>query len=127
MILKVLHIDSNPAEHLVTDLALRSIPCDVMSARHASDGLRCAVDFDPHLILLDMDVPGGEDGQACLQLRSNGYKGRILLVASFFDVNVAYALDQYQADGFISKPISRGALLEQIQSLGFIMPTTLPV
>jgi two-component system nitrate/nitrite response regulator NarL len=83
--------------------------------------VRCALETNPHLVLLDMQLPGCDGGKACLQLRLNGFKGRIVLIGQSFDNNVAYAVDQYEADGFIAKPIWRSALLNQLEELGFLI------
>ena len=120
--LKVLIIDDGPVEQLMTGSLLKSFGCEVVGATSGPEGVRIALDFQPQLVLLDMIMPGQGGGKTCMQLRLNHYSGRVLLTSALFDTDVAYAVEQYGADGFIAKPIRREALLLQLQQLGLLQP-----
>jgi CheY-like chemotaxis protein len=120
--LKVLIIDDAYVEHFVTGALLRQLGFEVIDANCGLEGVSLALETKPNLILLDMIMPDQDGAKTCLQLRLKGYTGKIIISSGLFDNDVAYAVDQYQADGFISKPIARETLIRQLQQLGFLQP-----
>src|SRR5690242_9893881 len=118
--LKVLIIDDGPVEHIMTGALLRSLGCEVLDATSGAEGVRMALALQPQLILLDMIMPEQDGRQTCMQLRANHFSGSILLTSGLFDKDVADAVEQLGADGFIAKPLRKDGLLRQLQQLGLI-------
>jgi DNA-binding response OmpR family regulator len=72
------------------------------------------VNFDPHLILLDININGADGRQLCWKLKHapNTFPPRVLLMSGF-DCSLSRAA-LFGADGIIAKPIQTEYLLHCI-------------
>lgn len=116
----VLYVEDNPEnqrlmQELFSDIADVRLSCVCT----AETGFELACSEQPHLILLDIDLPGMNDFQAARMLKNNPLTTHIPLLA--ISASCA-AQDQQQASslgfaGFYTKPFNLTALAEHIQQL----------
>jgi len=91
---------------------------DVRVARTAEDGITVAVKEPPHLVLMDLQLPGIDGMEALRRLRENPRTADIPVVAVTAQ---AMKQDRERAldagfNGYIEKPISVRAFPDQVRS-----------
>lgn len=93
---------------------------DIREAVDGDDGLRQAQDWQPHLILLDVKMPGRLDGLAlCEQLRRLPQLGRtkVVMLSALRETAHRRAGLNAGADDYLVKPFSPRELLDVIQRM----------
>jgi putative two-component system response regulator len=107
--------DDRLSMELVTDL-LEAEGYQVLNARTAEEGIRAAGAEQPHLILMDISLPGMTGATATMILRNNKETEHIPVVAM-----TAHAMkgdkeraEEFGFTGYITKPIDPVSLLEYI-------------
>src|SRR5262252_367128 len=93
---------------------------DVRAARTVEEGITLAVDQPPHLVLMDLQLPGIDDMETLRRLRESPQTADIPVVAITAQ---AMKHDRKQAlkagfDGYVEKPISVRAFPDQVR--GFL-------
>ena len=87
-------------------------------SRHA---LQCAREFRPHLVLLDVDMPGMDGGAVAAQLRSElslNYDLKIIFFTSLISPNETdQSLISRGGDFFLPKPIDTATLVRSIETV----------
>jgi two-component system alkaline phosphatase synthesis response regulator PhoP len=87
----------------------------VVTAANGEDGVRLALRENPHLILLDVMLPGMNGLDVCRELRSKGFDAPIImLTARSEEVDRVVGLE-IGADDYVTKPFSRRELLARIR------------
>ena len=71
--------------------------------------------FDPHLVLLDINVKGQDGRKLCWQFKNSG-TGVKVIIMSGYDFSVGRAL-LFGADDLLPKPFNSEYLLHRIDSL----------
>ncbi len=114
----ILVVDDNRDIRDMLQLILEQAGYVVKRAKNAVNALRKAKKSSPHLILVDIMMPG-EDGIAlCRRLRSSLHKPvRIVLLTACSDEASEVAAFEAGADDFIGKPIKSKALIHRINAL----------
>jgi diguanylate cyclase (GGDEF)-like protein len=77
---KVLAIDDSEAIHALLRARLVSEPIELYHAAGGEEGLRCAAELLPDLILLDVDMPAPDGFEVCRRLKSQSRTQSILIV-----------------------------------------------
>jgi len=117
---QVLYIEDNPEnQRLMQDIFSEIATAQLRCVCSAEAGFEIACSEQPHLILLDIDLPGMNGFQAGRMLKNNPLTSKIPLLAISASCS---AEDQQQASalgfaGFYSKPFNLHALAEHIQQL----------
>jgi two-component system cell cycle response regulator DivK len=95
-----------------------------VTARSATDAVRLAVEHSPELVLMDIQLPGGDGTSALAQLRQDPRTADIPVVAL-----TAFAMkgdrERFLAEGFagyVSKPIDAHSFVDVVSA--FINPAT---
>src|SRR5687767_15692230 len=94
---------------------------EVRSAGSGARGLEEAFAWKPHVLLLDIDLPGSYDGiQVCEKLRADDATRElpIVVLTSSSDDEVKRRAFDAGASAFYEKPFSPLALLKEIESYG---------
>ena len=78
---KVLVVEDNPANMTLAIFLLESAGHTVISARDAEEGLACARDQQPHLILMDIQLPGMDGLEATALLKQDSATCAIPVIA----------------------------------------------
>ena len=103
----VLVVDDDPVFALLASETLRQVGYDVIVANDAREALACFENNQPSLILLDVDVPGGNGFEICAQLRAldAGANVPIIMVTGHDDTTSIARAYEVGATDFIHKPV----------------------
>jgi CheY-like chemotaxis protein len=103
----VLIVDDNPTNLKLARVVLSFEGLEVRTATSAEDALKVLETFRPHLILMDLQLPGLDGLELTRQLKADPQRRDIIVLAL-----TAYAMkgDMEKAlaagcDGYLSKPI----------------------
>ncbi|MFC8957569.1 response regulator transcription factor [Streptomyces sp. NPDC057101] len=100
---RVLLIEDDPALREGVELGLGRRGHEVRSADTGEAGLAALNDFRPHLLLLDLMLPGMNGIQVCQRIRENSQLPIILFTARGEDFDIVVGLES-GADDYIVKP-----------------------
>lgn len=90
------------------------------SAGTGAKGLEEAFQWHPHVILLDINLPGSFDGlQVCTKLRADAATKStpVIIISAMNDDEVKRQAIACGANAFYDKPFSPLALLKEIEAL----------
>ena len=93
---------------------------DVRSAASGARGLEEAFAWKPHVILLDINLPGAYDGlEVCTKLRATAATKNtpVIIISAMNDDEVKRRATTCGANAFYDKPFSPLALLKEIEAL----------
>ena len=114
----ILIIDDNVQNLKLARVILANEGYDVRTAADAEEALALLRTFRPHVILMDLQLPGMDGLQLTRQLKGDGATRGIRIIAL-----TAYAMkgDEEKAfaagcDGYVSKPIDTERLPEIVRS-----------
>ena len=111
----VLIIDDEPQIQRFLRHALAAAGYHLLHAETAAEGLRCATESSPDIVVLDLGLPD-LDGKAVIgQIRQTQHMPIIVLSARDREEEKIAALD-LGADDFVAKPFGIGELLARIRA-----------
>lgn len=116
---RILLVDDEPDILEFISYNLRNEGFDVEMAKNGTEALRKARTFEPHLILLDVMMPGMDGIETCQRLRAQpGQKEVIIafLTARGEDYSQIAGFDA-GADDYITKPVKPKVLSSRIHAL----------
>ncbi len=93
---------------------------EVKSASSGARGLEEAFAWKPHVILLDINLPGSFDGlQVCTKLRADASTKDtpVIIISAMNDDEVKRQAFACGANAFYEKPFSPLALLKEVEAL----------
>jgi excisionase family DNA binding protein len=118
--LRVLIVDDDPLflESLAETLRW-SGRYKVEVAPDGYEGLIKVGTLRPHLLILDIRMPGLDGFQVCRRIKSDSQtqSTKILAISGYVDSDVRERIVEAGADGFIAKPISFDALQAEVERL----------
>ncbi|HEX2730298.1 MAG TPA: response regulator [Polyangiaceae bacterium] len=114
----ILIVDDHPGNLKLLSFLLTGQGYEVRSAASAEDARTVLQDFEPQLILMDLQLPGIDGLEFTQQLRADPRFGAIVIVAVTAS---AMKGDEERAvragcDGYVTKPIDTRALPRMIES-----------
>ncbi len=92
----------------------------VRSASNGARGIEEALSFKPHVVLLDINLPGSYDGiQVCEKLRADDATRNvpIIMVSAMTDEEIKRRASDAGATAYYEKPFSPLSLLKEIERL----------
>ena len=116
---KILVIDDNVTNVELLEAYLFAAGHEVITAYDGQSGLQRAFDDDPHLVLLDIMMPGIDGYEVCRQLKSHE-KTRfipIIMITALTDIEDKIKGLDVGADDFLSKPFNKHELMARVRSL----------
>jgi two-component system, OmpR family, alkaline phosphatase synthesis response regulator PhoP len=113
---RILLVDDDPDIIEFLSYNLKKEGFEVETAQNGEDGLAKAKIFQPHLVLLDVMMPGMDGIEVCDQLRSMPETNSTILTARSEDYSQIAGFDA-GADDYITKPIKPKVLVSRIQAL----------
>lgn len=122
-VLRVLVVDDDPAVRGLLVELLESVPEPAMAIETAVDGFdagRKVQSFEPHVMLLDIMMPGLNGIEVCQGLKNDPASRSIRIVAitgHFEPENVQRIIDA-GAEACLAKPVDRKALIEALGVYG---------
>jgi DNA-binding response OmpR family regulator len=93
---------------------------EVRSAASGARGIEEALAWKPHVILLDINLPGAYDGiQVCQKLRADETlkETPVIMITAMTDEEIKRRAHEAGATAYFEKPFSPLALLKEIESL----------
>ena len=112
---RILLVDDEPQLRRVMKTALLSHKYEVCEAGTGEDALDILKDFDPDLVLLDINMPGMGGLAACREMRALSDVAIIVLSVRNSEADKITGLDA-GADDYITKPFSVHELLARIRA-----------
>ena len=113
---KILFVDDEPQIRRVVRTALSRTGYEVVDARGAREAVRCVREELPHLVLLDLNLPGASGIEACHAIRACSEVPIIVLSVRDSERDIVEALDA-GADDYVTKPFSIQELLARIRAM----------
>ena len=92
---------------------------EVACATNGREALAMAVDFRPHLILMDMMMPEMDGREACRALRANPATSKIMILFLSAVCEEESLIESYEAgaDDYITKPVSMKVLCSRVGAI----------
>ncbi|MEH2079738.1 MAG: response regulator [Nostoc sp.] len=116
----ILHIDDNEANRYVVTRILQNAGFSVIEAATGSTGLEAVANFQPDLVILDVQLPDISGFEVCRQIKANpetAFIPVLHLSASFVQSqDKAEGLDS-GADAYLAQPVEPIELLATVRSL----------
>lgn len=113
--IRVLIVDDEPSILKFLSLGLQNEGYQVMTAQDGISGVNAAQEFQPHIVILDVMMPGIDGFEVCTLLRNTG-KIAIIMLTAKDEVEDRVKGLTLGADDYMSKPFSFQELLARIQA-----------
>lgn len=118
---RILIVDDDIGLSQLVGLALEKTRLyEVKVENRSRQALACVREFRPHLVLLDVDMPGMDGGAVAAQLRADTSLEdlHIIFFTSLLSQNESgQALSKRGGDLFLPKPIDTAALVSSIETV----------
>jgi two-component system, OmpR family, KDP operon response regulator KdpE len=114
--MRILVVDDDPQIQRMLRSQLSARGYDVRVVDNGPDALLAVADEEPHLVLLDITMPGMDGLEVCRQLREWSSVPVILLTAADVPQTKIAALD-LGADDYLTKPFHMGELLARVRAV----------
>ena len=115
---KILIVEDNEANMYLISFILKKYGYSVIEARNGEEGVMCAINERPELIIMDIDLPKTDGYETASRIRSLETEGnRIPLIAL---TSYAMAGDKEKAieagcTGYMEKPINPDTFITEIE------------
>ena len=108
--------DSNYFQRLGESFLRRGI-CTVLKANNAGDALRLIRDEHPHVVVMDLNMPGMKGDDCCREVKSDPVLNKIpiIMLANGWEKNAKNRCIDAGCDDFISKPVNKARLYAGIK------------
>jgi two-component system response regulator MprA len=118
MATRILLVDDDPK---IVGLLMRGLAYEgfeVTTANNGAAGLVAARTQRPHLVLLDIGLPGGPDGfELCRQLRREQFDTAVIMLTARDDVLDKVSALNLGADDYVAKPFSFDELVARMRAV----------
>ena len=112
----VLTIDDDTAITELLAMLLRTHGFEVVTANTGEEGIKAINDTKPHVVVLDLMMPGMDGWQVCKRVRAFSNVPIVILSALDDPALIASALDA-GADDYLVKPVSSSILVAHLNRL----------
>lgn len=116
---KILLVDDEPDIIEIISYNLKNVDYDVFTATNGIEAIKIAKKIEPHLIILDVMMPGMDGIEACEIIRNDPKIAKTLITflsARGEDYSQIAGLNA-GADDYITKPIKPKVLMSKVKSL----------
>ena len=110
---KILVVDDSPTILQIVSAALRTKGYDVITAANGEEGLRKAVDEHPHLVLLDIMMPGLNGYEVIRKLRQVS-QVPVIMVTAKEEKYLGGLFSLERISGWVEKPFESEKLLQKV-------------
>jgi len=116
---KILIADDNQANVELLEAYLVNVDCDIEIACDGPETLEKVASFRPHLILLDVMMPGLSGFEVCQQLKEDAKTREImiLMVTALNELGDIERAIEAGTDDFLSKPVNKIELLKRVENM----------
>ncbi|MEY4313110.1 MAG: hypothetical protein RLZZ319_619, partial [Actinomycetota bacterium] len=112
---RILIVDDDPGIGEVVDLFLRAEGYDTRVATSGPEALSAFDDYQPHLVLLDLNLPGLDGISVCHSIRETSGTPIIMLTARTDTQDIIHGLEA-GADDYVEKPFNEKVLVARIKA-----------
>jgi CheY-like chemotaxis protein len=112
----ILIIEDDDTLRDVLEMGLSSEGYRVLTAGNGRVGIRLAAEEAPHLVLLDVSLPGLNGFDVCRELRQEGYNAPIVMVSGKTDEIDRVVGLEIGADDYLTKPFGRRELITRVRA-----------
>lgn len=109
-------IDDEPDILLTVSIILKRNGYSVITSNTAED-ITYIIDMNPHLILVDMNMPGKQGTELCRELKKAETTKNIRIIITSGNPHLENAYKECGADSFLQKPFGKDELLEIIAEI----------
>jgi len=116
---KIIIVDDNGASRDLLRAILKTVPLDIIEAKHGQEALELIQQERPDLVLMDIDMPVLDGLSAVRKIRQNPSLADLPVVAV-----TSFAMEGDREKGlaagftaYVVKPLRAAALREQVQQL----------
>ncbi|MBV8619356.1 MAG: response regulator [Curvibacter sp.] len=117
---RILIVDDQAQIRQLIRFSLEDEDYQLREANSGAQALSTAMDFQPHLVLLDIMMPGGIDGlDVCREFKNRPEYGqpKVLILSAMVNQEAEDGARQAGARAFIGKPFSPAKLCKLVQAL----------
>ncbi|WP_338552083.1 response regulator transcription factor [Paenibacillus sp. KS-LC4] len=114
--IKLLLVDDEPHIVQFLELGLLNEGADIRTASNGEEALMVASDFRPHVVILDVMMPGMNGFEVCQALKATGDNIAIIMLTAKDETQDRVKGLNIGADDYIIKPFSFEELLARIQA-----------
>lgn len=122
---RILYIEDNMLNVQLVQKCLENSPYQLIAAQYGEEGIQFAATHQPHLVMVDLNLPDmtGFDVIAHLhQLPGMGNIPIIILTADSSEKSMR-RVESLGCEGYLTKPVSRRLLLRKLDS--FLLPVAI--
>jgi DNA-binding response OmpR family regulator len=112
----VLTVDDDNAITELLAMLLRTHGYEVLTANNGEEAIKFIKDKNPHIVVLDLMMPGMDGWQVCKRVRAFSNVPIVILSALDDPALIASALDA-GADDYLVKPVSSSILVAHLNRL----------
>jgi two-component system response regulator MtrA len=113
---RVLVVEDDASIRELADLALTRAGFRVTTVGDGDEGLRTALAFPFHLVVLDVMLPGRDGFEVCRELRRTSSVPIVMLTARSDAVDVVVGLES-GADDYVTKPFEAPVLVARLRAV----------
>ncbi len=115
----VLVVDDDPVTRMFVGRALKAIGFRARDAESGEEALRAIEAGPPHLVLLDVDMPGMDGFETCAEIRKldSGRELPVMIATGLTDASTVDRAFEVGASDYIQKPIDRQILQHRVRFL----------
>lgn len=114
--IKILLVDDEPHILQFLELGLQNEGYDVRTAQDGLTAIHIAGEFEPHVAILDVMMPGMDGFELCRMLKQSGRTVAVIMLTAKDEVDDRVRGLTIGADDYMVKPFSFDELLARIQA-----------
>jgi DNA-binding response OmpR family regulator len=126
----VLNVNDSDAMRFAISAMLKRADFEVLEAATGEEALTMIETHEPHLVLLDVHLPGANGFEVCKRVRANPFRGAMrILHTSAMSVSLEDKIESLEsgADGFLEQPFELETLRSCVRSLLDVGEAAAPV
>jgi CheY-like chemotaxis protein/anti-sigma regulatory factor (Ser/Thr protein kinase) len=124
--IRVLVVDDSPDAALLVSRMLKVVGADVDTANRGQQGVEKAMSGRFDVVLMDIQMPEMDGNEAIRKLRAEGFTKPIIALSAHAMKEDQEETERAGADEYLTKPVSRRALLEMVGRYACLQPHRVP-
>lgn len=114
---RILVVDDEQAISILLEFNLKLEGFEVLCVHNGEDVFEAVQSFRPHLLVLDLMLPGIDGIQVCQKLRKEGNSVPVIMLTALQDLSDRIAGLDNGADDYMAKPFSPQELVSRIRAI----------
>jgi two-component system, NtrC family, sensor kinase len=107
---KILVIDDDAGIRKVTAMILEQEGYSALTAADGPTGIRICEADSPQIVITDVDMPGMDGLEVLKRIKAAAPEREVIVVTAFTEIGLAIKAMQFDAAGFVTKPLSAESL-----------------